>query len=126
MQDAKAADVREAIRRHAALFDTHKQAVIGTTLTGEIVYWSAGAERLYGWSAHQVEGKPILEVTPTESSREQAEKIMAQLKKGRSWAGDFIVQTKSGEEINVLVRDVPVKDETGQLIGLVGLSHPSS
>lgn len=125
MKTGEAANLREVIRRHAAVFDTQHQAVIGTTLDGEIVYWNAIAEKLYGWKADEVEGKPILDVTPTESSREQAATIMARLKEGRSWSGTFNVRNRAGEEISVMVRDVPVKDEAGHLVGVVGISNRS-
>src|SRR5690606_7106743 len=45
----------DLIRRHARLFETDRQAVIATTLHGEIVYWSRAAERLYGWSREEVQ-----------------------------------------------------------------------
>jgi PAS domain S-box-containing protein len=120
MQDTS--EIRERIRRHAELFDTHTQAVIGTTVPGSIVYWNTAAERLYGWAAAEVEGRSILEVTPTMASLAQAEEILHRLQQGRSWSGAFTVQSRSGDSFRVSVTDVPVVSETGDLLGLVGIS----
>jgi PAS domain S-box-containing protein len=109
------------ISRQAELFDTPRHAVIGTTVDGEIVYWNEGAERIYGWSADEVEGRSILDVTPTNMSRLQAASIMTRLQLGHSWSGTFTVVSRSGEEFNVTVCDLPVWGD-GELIGLVGVS----
>lgn len=114
--------MEEDIRRQAELFDTEQQAVIGTTLEGAIVYWNAAAERLYGWSADEVLGRNVVEVTPTSMLREEAEKIMQLLQSGRSWSGLFEVRSRSGEEFAVRVRDLPVTEAEGRLIGVVGIS----
>ena len=112
----------ETIRRHAALFDTPNQAVIGTTLDGEIVYWSATAEKLYGWSALEVEGKQVVDVTPAEGLKTLAGEIMGRLRVGRSWSGSFRVRSRDAQEFEVLITDVPVKDAHGRLVGIVGIS----
>lgn len=38
----------------------HEHAIILTDVDGDIVEWSAGAEKLLGWSAAEATGKPIL------------------------------------------------------------------
>lgn len=106
----------------AQLFDTEQQAVIGTVLSGQIVYWNRAAQRLYGWAPDEVIGRNILEVTPSDVSREQAETIMTTLRMGRSWRGDFLVRGKDGKEFRATVRDLPVQDSSGELVGMVGTS----
>lgn len=115
-------EVVEKIRQVAELFDTEQQAVIGTCLSGEIVYWNRAAERLYGWSADEVKGRSIVDVTPSTPSREQAEAIMGRLQTGHSWSGAFRVRDRGGAEFRAQVRDVPVLDARGDLVGIVGVS----
>ena len=112
----------EMIRRQASLFDTDRQAVIATTVQGQIVYWSRAAERIYGWTLEEVEGRQILDVTPTSISKKRAEMIMTVLQRGRGWSGTFDVRTKKGDEFTAFVRDVPVRDDLGELLGIVGVS----
>jgi hypothetical protein len=57
------------IRLQANLLASVEQAVIATDLSGTIVYWHSYAERMYGWSAEEVLGRNIIDITPTESSQ---------------------------------------------------------
>jgi PAS domain S-box-containing protein len=112
----------DAIRDSAAFFDIPGQAVIGTTLDGTIVYWNAGAELLYGWPAGEVLGRDVLDVTPSDLSAAQGEGIMTALQNGHTWTGEFNARTRSGRSVMVHVRDVPVRNWNGDLIGIIGIS----
>lgn len=114
---------RAAICEHAALFDVPGQAVIGTTATGEIVYWSDHAAAMFGWTAEEVMGQPVTMVTPAAASRAQAEEIMAMLRDGRAWAGPFQLRHRDGHEFVAEVRDLPVFGGDGTLIGIVGVTR---
>ncbi|MDX2007205.1 MAG: PAS domain S-box protein [Meiothermus sp.] len=112
----------ETIRYQASLLNAVDQAVIATDLEGRVVHWNRFAERLYGWSAAEALGMPIHELTPTELSRGQAEEIMAALRVGQSWAGEFQVRRKDGTAFPALVTDSPIFDAEGRQIGIVGVS----
>src|SRR5438034_8860942 len=43
----------------AAILDCSDDAILVTTLDGTIVTWNPAAERMYGYSAHEVLGRPI-------------------------------------------------------------------
>ena len=55
----------EATRRLAAIVDSTEDAVIGKTLEGTVTSWNAGAEKLYGYSAAEMLGKPLSLLVPT-------------------------------------------------------------
>ena len=80
----------------AQLLDAVEQAVVATDLDGYITYWNRAAQELYGWTADEVLGRNIVAVTPAQTSRQQAEEIMAQLRAGQRWSGEFTVQRKDG------------------------------
>ena len=67
-------------------------------------------------------GRPIVEVTPSEEMLERAEEIMSELRAGRSWSGEFVVQRKDGSTFPAMVTDTPVHDEQGNLAGIIGVS----
>lgn len=98
-------------------------AVIATGPDGVILYWNDGAERLYGWTADEVTGRNVVEVTPSDLSREAAAQIMERLAAGGSWTGEFEVSTKSGSVLRVQVSDVPVRSRSGELVGIIGVSR---
>ncbi|MDT7689552.1 MAG: hypothetical protein QOE46_2311 [Acidobacteriota bacterium] len=111
-----------SLRFQAQLLDTVEQAVIATDLEGKITYWNRHAERVYGWKAEETIGRSILEVTPAETSTEQAAEIMLRLMEGETWSGEFNVRRRNGRTFPALVTDTPIHDEGGRLIGVVGVS----
>ena len=112
----------EQIRFQARLLDAVGQPIIATNPQGTIIYWNRAAEKLYGWPKEEVIGRPIVEVTPSEEMLERAEEIMSELRVGRSWSGEFVVQRKDGSTFPAMVTDTPVHDEQGNLEGIIGVS----
>jgi diguanylate cyclase (GGDEF)-like protein/PAS domain S-box-containing protein len=109
-------------RFHVRLLDAVGQAVIATDPLGKVIYWNSAAQELYGWSAEEVMGRPIVEVTPSEDLAEQAQEIMGELMAGRSWTGEFTVRRKDGTTFPAMVTDTPVHDEQGNLVAVIGVS----
>ncbi|HEX7957660.1 MAG TPA: PAS domain S-box protein, partial [Pyrinomonadaceae bacterium] len=112
----------DSMRFQAHLLDTVQQAVIATDLEGRITYWNRHAERLYGWAASEAVGRSVLETTPAETSAEQAAEIMARLAAGENWSGEFGVRRRDGTSFPVHVTDSPIRDDSGALVGVVGVS----
>lgn len=99
------------------------RAVIATNQKGEVVYWGDGAERMYGWTRDEVMGRIIVDITPAEASRDLATSILETLRSGHPWSGEFQVRGKTGVKFEARVTDIPVHDNTGELIGIVGISR---
>jgi PAS domain S-box-containing protein len=97
------------------------QAVITTDPDGAILGWNPAAERLYGWSAEDVLGRNIAEVTVPDVSRETAADIMRALHSGVPWSGGFPVRRKDGTIFPALVTDTGIYRE-GQLVAIIGIS----
>ncbi|MDY6782184.1 MAG: PAS domain S-box protein [Cyanobacteriota bacterium] len=116
----------ETIRFQARLLEAVEQAVITTDLSGKIIYWNRYAETLYGWTAEEAIGRPILEVTPTETTRSQASAIMSHLQQGESWCGEMQLQRKNGTTFYATLTNSPIYDENGTLIGIIGVSRDIS
>ena len=113
---------QERTRFQAGLLDAVGQAVIATDLQGRITYWNHQAEDLYGFSAEEMRGRSIMEITPSEEELERADEIMSELRAGKSWSGEFLVRRKDGTSFPSMVTDTPVHDEGGELIGIIGVS----
>ncbi len=112
----------EQVRYQARLLDMVEQAVIATDMEGRVLYWNAFAEKLYGWKAKEVLGKPAAVLGVSSPSRAQAEEIRSRLLKGESWAGESIVSRRDGTTFLATVTNSPVYDEAGRLIGIVQVS----
>src|SRR4051812_14289645 len=97
-------------------------AVIATDMAGRIVRWNPAAERLYGWTAEEILGRNIAEVTVSEAGQEHGDDIMRSLREGRPWSGGFTVVRKDGSTFSALVTDVGLRTDDGRLAGIVGVS----
>ncbi|MDQ3802042.1 MAG: PAS domain S-box protein, partial [Acidobacteriota bacterium] len=108
---------------HARLLETIEQSVIATDLDGKVIYWNRFAERLYGWTAAEATGNDILELVSSKPELQQAEEIMAQLREGKSWTGEFTARRKDGASFPIQSVNSPIFDDKGALIGIVGVSR---
>lgn len=125
-RDITSVKLAEEIRFQARLLNTVEQAVIATKTDGAIIFWNRTAEVLYGWRAAEVFGKNIMEITVPQVSQSQGEEIMAKLRQGESWSGEFVVQRKDGSVFPAAVSDSPIFDDHKNLIGVVGISKDIS
>ena len=73
------------------------QAIIHK-LDGTILYWSTGAELLYGWSREEAMGRKSHELLKSEFSRPIAE-LEAELMEHGSWRGEFRQRCRDGSAI---------------------------
>ncbi|HSD57358.1 MAG TPA: PAS domain S-box protein [Methanotrichaceae archaeon] len=114
----------EELRYHANLVDNISDAIISTDKELKIRSWSKAAERMYGWQSDEViglTGSDVLQTTfPEGLSREAIAKDI--FEKG-SWDGEIIQRTKDGRDITVHARSMALKDEAGNIIGGVSISH---
>ena len=97
-------------------------AIIATDLEGRITLWNRGAEQMYGWSAEEVQGRNILELNVNPDAAAHADQIMAQLRAGESWNGEFEVRRRNGTSVPALVTNAPYLDAAGNLAGIIGVS----
>ncbi len=59
---AKLQQLVEKVRKQAELLDKAQDAIILLDLHGKILYWNRSAERLYGWTSQEAEGRLISEL----------------------------------------------------------------
>ncbi len=107
----------------ASLLSAVHVAIIGTDLSGVVNFWNGFAETLYGWRAEEVIGRNIMEITVSTETEEEAQKHMAAVVAGSSWAGEFEVRCKDGRRLSAFVTLSVVRDEEGKTRGVVGVSQ---
>jgi PAS domain S-box-containing protein len=112
----------ERLQFQSNLLDAVEHVMIATDLEGKITYWNRFAENLYGWRAEEVMGRNILDVTPTDRSPDQGTEIMARLRAGQSWSGEYLVRRRDGSAFSAYVVDSPVHDAAGHLVGIISAS----
>jgi PAS domain S-box-containing protein len=99
-------------------------ALIVTDASGHVVLWNRQAEWLYGWTRAEAIGTHILELSVHVADAAVAEEILARVTAGELWEGSFAAMRKGGTNVEVLVRDTPLVDRDGTVIGVLGESLP--
>ena len=107
----------EANRRLAAIIESFGDAIISKNLNEVITSWNEEAERLFGYRADEIIGKPITTLVPSERHDEELG-IIARLRRGeRIVRYDTIGCRKDGTLIDISLAVSPIKDESGHVIG---------
>lgn len=108
----------EAARAHlAALVTSSEDAIISKSLEGVIKSWNQGAERIFGYSAHEAVGKPITLVIPADRLEEEPA-ILERLKRGeRVDHFETVRQRKDGTLLDVSLTISPIRDAQGVIVG---------
>jgi PAS domain S-box-containing protein len=101
-------------------------AVILTDPEGVIQLWNRAAQDLYGWTAEEVVGRSVMDVTPAPQTEAPAAEILAAIQAGRSWSGEMVLRRADGTTFFAQVTDTPVFDAAGELVGIIGISEDVS
>ena len=108
----------EASLRLVAIVESSSDAIIGKNLDGIVTSWNKGAERIFGYSAEEIIGKPITMVIPPERLDEES-RITERLRHGeRIESFETVRRRKDGQDIYVFLNISPIKDATGTIIGV--------
>jgi PAS domain S-box-containing protein len=103
--------------RLAAIVDSSDDAIIGKDLDGIITSWNAGAQRIFGYTAAEILGRPIDLLIPMDC-RDQESEILERLRRGeRVGQIESVRITKDGRAINVSTTVSPIRDDTGRIVG---------
>ncbi|HEY6455605.1 MAG TPA: PAS domain S-box protein [Steroidobacteraceae bacterium] len=103
--------------RLAAVVDSSDDAIVSKSLEGRIQSWNAAAERLFGYTAAEVIGKPIMIIVPPELQAEERQ-ILERLKRGeRIDHFDTVRLAKDGHRVPISLTVSPVRDSQGVIVG---------
>jgi PAS domain S-box-containing protein len=111
----------ERLRYHASLLDNVEDAVIATDADGfRIIAWNRGAERLYGYSAEEVLGRPVREVGRFQDDAARVNFEQELLQNGRARA-EIAARHRNGAPVEVELVGVAVRGEQGEISGYLGI-----
>jgi len=113
--DRKGGD--ESRFRLAAIVESADDAIISKDLNGIVKTWNQGAYQMFGYTADEMIGQPLLRLIPTDLRYEEDE-ILRKLRAGqRIDHYETIRMRKNGETIEVSVTISPIRNEVGEVIG---------
>ena len=110
----------------ATIVDSSDDAIIGMDLTGTILSWNSGAERLYGYASREIEGEPISTLCPAERV-EEAYGLVEQVGRGES-IQHFETERvrKDGRRVPISLSVSPIRDLQGRIEGVSAIAHDIS
>jgi diguanylate cyclase (GGDEF)-like protein/PAS domain S-box-containing protein len=117
-------DLIELLRnRLSSIVENSDDAIIAKTLDGTIVSWNPAAERIYGYSAAEVVGKPISILFPPELKNELGP-IMKRVRQGKRYEHFETVRVRKDRSlIEVSVTVSPIRDEKGRILGASSIAR---
>ena len=118
------ADLRKAMERYAITLQAIGDAVIATDATGRVELVNPVAEGLTGWTQEGARGRYLTEVFPiiNEETRDPVgDPVTRALKEGMvvGLANHTVLIARDGKEIPIADSWAPIRDEKGEIIGVV-------
>jgi diguanylate cyclase (GGDEF)-like protein/PAS domain S-box-containing protein len=125
-------DIRELkateqdLRFHKHIVDAVGQAVVVSDTAGYIIYWNKAAEEIYGWTSEEAIGQLVFNLLAAPYDTERANDITQLVATGKTWAGESPVKRKDGSEFPAYFTVSPIRDNAGEIVGIIGVSHDIS
>ena len=90
------------------------ESIIVNDLDGRIVYYNKGSEKIFGYRPDEVLGKHIMILGVRKPN------VLEEIRKGNTFRGELVHTRKSGERCTSYVICIPLKDEQGKPMAMVG------
>jgi PAS domain S-box-containing protein len=104
--------------RLGAIVEFSDDAIIGKDLQSVITSWNRGAEKIFGYTSHEMVGSSITRLIPADRQQEE-NFILSKIVSGTSVEHfETLRQTKDGRLIDVSITASPIKDATGRSVGV--------
>lgn len=114
---AAISEAEKAHRRLAAIIESSEDAIASKDLNGIITSWNKSAERLFGYAAEEIIGKPVTLIIPPELHDDEP-RILGKIRAGERIEHFQTVRVrKDGKLIDVSLTVSPIRDESGNIIG---------
>lgn len=114
--ECRRADVERT--RLAQLVESASDAIIGKTPDGTVTSWNRGAERIYGYTANDIVGRPITLLSPPDRHAEISRILERLRRKERISHIETVHRTRDGRDFPVSLCLSPINDPSGELIGI--------
>jgi PAS domain S-box-containing protein len=112
--------------RLVAIVDSSDDAIMSKTLDGVITSWNRGAERIFGHTPQEAVGQSMLMLTSAQQHEEELQ-VLDRIRAGESITHfQTTRRRKDGQEISVSMTVSPLRDASGQIIGISQIARDIS
>lgn len=107
----------------ASIISSSSEAIFSLTLDGVVTSWNQGAERIFGYQAHEMVGNSLAQLIPEERRGEQ-DAILAAVARNELLAEiETVRRRKDGRLIHVSINVSPIRSSSGSIIGASVISR---
>jgi PAS domain S-box-containing protein len=121
--DEEVRTAQETQARLAAIVESSDDAIIGKSLEGIVTSWNRSAESMFGYTADEVVGKPIVIMVPPDRIEEEALIIERMGRGERIEHYETVRRRQDGTDVPVSVTISPIKEAGGRLIGASSIAR---
>jgi PAS domain S-box-containing protein len=115
--EAARQEAERAAQHLVAIVESSDDAIVSKNLDGIIATWNQGAERLFGYKAEEVIGRPITILMPPDRLNEEPA-ILARIRRGeRVDHFETVRRRKDGSLVDISLTISPVRNGQGRIIG---------
>ena len=101
----------------AAIVDNSDDAIASKDLTGVVTSWNRAAERLFGYTAQEMIGRPIA-VLAAPGREDEMPAILERIRRGeRVDHFETVRRRKNGSLVEIALTVSPIRDQGGQIVG---------
>lgn len=119
----QAREDQEMLRYLQIAIESTTEAIGISTKDGKHLYQNEAFTRLFGYTLEEIEGSRPSAIY---HSARESEEVFSAIMHGSSWDGELIMQDKQGRSFPVYLRADSIKDERGNITGLIGMHRDIS
>jgi PAS domain S-box-containing protein len=106
-----------AEHHYQAIIESSEDAILSKDLSGVILSWNRGAERLFGFSSEEAVGRPVTIVIPVDR-RDEEPAILEKIHRGeRIEHFETVRQRKDGSFVDISLTISPIRNARGDIVG---------
>jgi PAS domain S-box-containing protein len=120
-ENAARRQVELRLREQAELIDKASEAILTTDLGHHIKFCNPAAERLFGWTAAELKGRPLRDVFAF-SSGDRDLKVGTILSATSDWRGEIRGYDRKGKALTIETSITVLRDEAGRPVGKLSIS----
>jgi len=111
------------LERLAAIVQSSDDAIVSTTTDGTVLTWNSGAERLFGYAAAEMIGRPFWSMVPSDDHTRTG-RVLGAIVAGRRIENREVVRTrKDGTAIVISLTESPIHNADGVITGISSIAH---
>ncbi len=113
----------ETRARLAAIIESSDDAIMSGSLDLRFTSWNDGAERMFGYTADEVIGKPITLLMPPERRDEALGLVDQVVQEARVVQLETVRHREDGADVHVAFTYSPIRDSEGKVVGLSAIGQ---